>query len=59
MGFLLFGAVCYLGYKLFKVSTTNKYYAARYMNDVPPQQLMYTPNGQAHPVWCPNCGRNL
>jgi len=61
---LLFGAVVFLGYKLYQVNKQRQIAYQHYMNDrvvggnqYPP--FMVGPDGQRRPMWCPNCGNNL
>jgi hypothetical protein len=56
---ILAGAVAFLAWRLNKVNKSRNIVMNRYIEATNPNHLMYDPSGQAHPMWCPNCGRNL
>jgi len=63
MTILLLMAVGFLGYKLYQTSKQKQIAYNHYMTDRvlggQPPQYMVGPDGKHHPMWCPNCGRNL
>jgi len=58
--------ICVVGILAYKLYQSNKqkqiafnhYMQDRVVNQGQPSYLI-GPNGQQHPMWCPNCGRNL
>ena len=63
MTMFLIAIVGLLAYKLYQTTKQKQIAYNRYMSDrvVGQQapQYMVGPDGRQHPLWCPNCGRNL
>lgn len=63
MTFILLVGMAFLGYKLYQSNKQKQIAFNHYMQDRVVRQgqpsYLIGPNGQQHPTWCPNCGKNL
>lgn len=63
MTFIIVCIAGFLAYRLYQTSKQKQIAYNRYMEDrvvagnAP--NYMVGPDGSKHPMWCPNCGRNL